>query len=63
MYKNIKIINKKGGIEKMKKFLSLIAITSLLAIAPVVSADNTISVNIDGTPVEFDVPPMIINDR
>jgi len=47
----------------MKKILSLIAITSLLAIAPVVSADNTISVNIDGTPVEFDVPPMIINDR
>ena len=45
MYKNIKIINKKGGIEKMKKFLSLIAITSLLAIAPVVSADNTISVS------------------
>lgn len=37
----------------MKKILSLIAITSLLAIAPVVSADNTISVNIDGTPVEF----------
>ena len=56
MYKNIKIINKKGGIEKMKKiFIINQQITSLLAIAPVVSADNTISVNIDGTPVEFDV--------
>ena len=47
----------------MKKLLSILTITSLLATMPIVMADDNITVTIDGNPIEFDVPPMIINDR
>lgn len=47
----------------MKKLLSLLTITLLLASAPIAMAADEITVIIDGNPIEFDVPPMIINDR
>ncbi len=47
----------------MKKLLSLITITSMLAAAPIALADDEITVKIDGNPIEFDVQPTIINER
>lgn len=49
----------------MKRFLALllVAVMSVMAFAFPASAANDVTVWIDGEPVEFDVPPQIINDR
>lgn len=47
----------------MKKLLSILCIISLFVASPIVSAEDEITVTVDGTPVVFDVPPQIINDR
>ena len=48
----------------MKKFLCLVlSVLLILSVAPVVLAGGNITVQIDGQPIGFDVPPQIMNGR
>ncbi len=47
----------------MKKILSLLLVIFLISAPLCVSADSEISVLLDGVKIEFDQPPIIINDR